>query len=112
MSRNRCRPRYPYCNFTRRRFTIWIVAEQLGRLPAILTIVAFAIHPLPATRAGTDARAPFACPAYAVWETAVFILNVIAFMLIGPCSFVRIWTRLDDDGAVCNTPRGGGPAGP
>jgi len=34
-------------------------------------------------------------PAYAVWETAVFILNVIAFMLIG-MQLRPIWTRLDD----------------
>jgi CPA1 family monovalent cation:H+ antiporter len=73
-------------------FTIWIVAEQLG-LSGILTIVAFAITIARTAPARTPAR--LRVPAYAVWETAVFILNVIAFMLIG-MQLRPIWTRLDD----------------
>jgi CPA1 family monovalent cation:H+ antiporter len=73
-------------------FTIWIVAEHLG-LSGILTIVAFAITIARTAPARTPAR--LRVPAYAVWETAVFILNVIAFMLIG-MQLRPIWTRLDD----------------
>jgi CPA1 family monovalent cation:H+ antiporter len=35
-------------------------------------------------------------PSYAVWETMVFVLNVLAFMLIG-MQMRPIWTRLDAD---------------
>jgi CPA1 family monovalent cation:H+ antiporter len=34
-------------------------------------------------------------PAYAVWDTVVFVLNVLAFMLIG-MQLRPIWIRLDD----------------
>jgi CPA1 family monovalent cation:H+ antiporter len=61
-------------------FAVWIVAEQAG-LSAIITIVVYAI---------TIARtAPRRMPArnrissYSVWETAVFVLNVLAFVLMG-----------------------------
>ena len=61
-------------------FTVWMVAEHIG-LSGILTIVAYAI---------TIART---VPAYAVWDTAVFVLNVLAFMLIG-MQLRPIWARL------------------
>ena len=60
-------------------FGIWTVAEHAG-LSAVLTTVSFAI---------TTARAPervptrIRIPTYAVWETAVFALNVLAFTFIG-----------------------------
>jgi monovalent cation/hydrogen antiporter len=73
-------------------FTVWIVAERLG-LSGILTIVAFAFTIARTAPARTPAR--IRVPSYAVWETAVFILNVIAFMLIG-MQLRPIWTRLDD----------------
>lgn len=73
-------------------FTVWILAERLG-LSGILTIVAFAITIARTAPARTPAR--LRVPAYAVWETAVFILNVIAFMLIG-MQLRPVWTRLDD----------------
>jgi monovalent cation/hydrogen antiporter len=73
-------------------FTVWIVAEHLG-LSGILTIVAFAITIARTAPARTPAR--LRVPSYAVWETAVFILNVIAFMLIG-MQLRPIWARLDD----------------
>jgi Na+/H+ antiporter len=73
-------------------FAVWIGAERLG-LSGILTIVAFAITIARTAPARTPAR--LRVPAYAVWETAVFILNVIAFMLIG-MQLRPIWTRLDD----------------
>lgn len=73
-------------------FTVWIVAEHIG-LSGILTIVAYGITIAQTAPARTPAR--LRVPAYAVWETAVFILNVLAFMLIG-MQLRPIWTRLDD----------------
>jgi CPA1 family monovalent cation:H+ antiporter len=73
-------------------FTVWIVAERIG-LSGILTIVAYGITIARTAPARTPAR--LRVPAYAVWETAVFILNVLAFMLIG-MQLRPIWTRLDD----------------
>jgi CPA1 family monovalent cation:H+ antiporter len=73
-------------------FTIWIVAERLG-LSSILTVVAYAVTTARTAPARTPAR--LRVPAYAVWETAVFILNVLAFMLIG-MQLRPIWIRLDD----------------
>ena len=73
-------------------FTVWIVAERLG-LSGILTIVAYAITMARTAPARMPAR--LRVPSYAVWETAVFVLNVLAFMLIG-LQLRPIWQRLDD----------------
>jgi NhaP-type Na+/H+ or K+/H+ antiporter len=73
-------------------FTVWIIAEHLG-LSGILTIVAYAITVARTAPAKTPAR--LRVPAYAVWETAVFVLNVLAFMLIG-MQLGPIWQRLDE----------------
>ncbi|RUX84248.1 sodium:proton antiporter [Mesorhizobium sp. M7A.F.Ca.CA.004.08.1.1] len=61
-------------------FGVWILADRIG-LSAIITIVVYAM---------TIARtAPRRMPArnrissYSVWETAVFVLNVLAFVLMG-----------------------------
>src|SRR5258707_430946 len=62
-------------------------------LYGILTIVAYAITIARTAPARTPAR--LRVPSYAVWETAVFVLNVLAFMLIG-MQLRPIWTRLDD----------------
>ena len=72
-------------------FTVWIAAERVG-LSGILTIVAYAITIARTAPARTPAR--LRVPSYAVWETMVFILNVLAFMLIG-MQLRPIWTRLD-----------------
>ncbi len=72
-------------------FTVWIVAEHLG-LSSILTIVAYAITIARTAPAHTPAR--LRVPAYAVWDTAVFVLNVLAFMLIG-MQLRPIWAGLD-----------------
>jgi CPA1 family monovalent cation:H+ antiporter len=72
-------------------FTVWIAAERVG-LSGILTIVAYAITIARTAPARTPAR--LRVPSYAVWETMVFILNVLAFMLIG-MQLHPIWTRLD-----------------
>jgi Na+/H+ antiporter len=73
-------------------FMVWIVAERIG-LSGILTIIAYAITIARTAPARTPAR--LRVPAYAVWETAVFILNVLAFMLIG-MQLRPIWSRLDE----------------
>src|SRR5258708_7817182 len=73
-------------------FTVWIVAERLC-LSGILTIFSYAV-----TMARTGPSripAPLRVPSYAVWETAVFVLNVLAFMLIG-LQLRPIWQRLGD----------------
>ncbi|MDQ8726956.1 sodium:proton antiporter [Bradyrhizobium sp. LHD-71] len=61
-------------------FLVWIVAENLG-LSAILTIVVYAVTIARTAPGSTPAR--IRVPSYAVWETAVFVLNVLAFVLIG-----------------------------
>jgi CPA1 family monovalent cation:H+ antiporter len=61
-------------------FGVWILAEELG-LSAIVTLVTYAITAARITPGQTPAR--LRLPAYAVWETAVFVLNVLAFVLIG-----------------------------
>jgi CPA1 family monovalent cation:H+ antiporter len=72
-------------------FTIWIVAERLG-LSGILTIVVYAITIARTAPARTPAR--IRVPSYAVWDTAVFVLNVLAFVMIG-MQLRPIWERLD-----------------
>ncbi len=61
-------------------FGVWILADEIGLSP-IVTIVAYAIT---AARISPQ-RTPAALriPSYAVWETVVFVLNVLAFILIG-----------------------------
>lgn len=74
-------------------FLVWIAAEHLG-LSGILTIVVFAITM--ARTGGERMPARLRVPSYAVWETTVFVLNVLAFMLIG-MQLRPIWTRLEAD---------------
>ncbi|MGY3455387.1 Na+/H+ antiporter [Bradyrhizobium sp. LM3.4] len=74
-------------------FMVWIAAEHLG-LSGILTIVVYAITI--ARTAGARMPARLRVPSYAVWETMVFVLNVLAFMLIG-MQMRPIWTRLNAD---------------
>jgi Na+/H+ antiporter len=61
-------------------FAVWMVAERL-HLSGIITVVVFAIAVARTTPVRTPAR--LRVPAYAVWEVAVFVLNVLAFMLVG-----------------------------
>jgi len=74
-------------------FTVWIAAERLG-LSGILTIVVYAFTIAQTAPARMPAR--LRVPSYAVWDTVVFILNVLAFILIG-LQLRPVWTRLDDD---------------
>ena len=61
-------------------FGVWILAEHIG-LSAVLTMVSYAITV--ARRAPERIPARSRIPSYAVWETAVFALNVLAFIFIG-----------------------------
>jgi NhaP-type Na+/H+ or K+/H+ antiporter len=61
-------------------FGVWILADRLG-LSAVLTMVSYAIAVARRAPARTPAR--LRLPSYAVWETAVFLLNVLAFVFIG-----------------------------
>lgn len=73
-------------------FTVWIVAERLA-LSGILTIVVYAITMARSAPMSTAPR--LRVPAYAVWETVVFLLNVMAFVLIG-MQLRPIWENLEN----------------
>jgi monovalent cation/hydrogen antiporter len=72
-------------------FGVWILAEHLG-LSAIITVVAYAmtLGRLAPGRMGGRHR----IATYAVWDVAVFVLNALAFVLIG-LQLRGIITRLE-----------------
>ncbi len=61
-------------------FGVWILAERLG-LSGIITMVVYAI--LVAREAPDLIPARVRVPSYAVWEVVVFVLNALAFILVG-----------------------------
>ena len=61
-------------------FLVWILAEQL-HLSGIITTVVYAMAA--SRRAAELIPARIRIPSYAVWEVAVFVLNVLAFVLVG-----------------------------
>jgi len=61
-------------------FGVWILADAIG-LSGVLTMVCFAVTVARTAPARTPAR--IRVPSYAVWETVVFLLNVLAFIFIG-----------------------------
>jgi Na+/H+ antiporter len=61
-------------------FGVWILADRIG-LSSVLTMVSYAIAA--ARRAPERTPARIRLPSYAVWETSVFVLNVLAFVFIG-----------------------------
>lgn len=61
-------------------FGVWILAEQL-HLSGIITLVVFAMVASRSAPAIMPAR--ISIPSWAVWEVAVFVLNVLAFILVG-----------------------------
>jgi CPA1 family monovalent cation:H+ antiporter len=61
-------------------FGVWIFAESL-RLSGVLTMVCLAMTVAQTAPARTPARVRI--PTYAVWESAVFALNILAFIFIG-----------------------------
>jgi CPA1 family monovalent cation:H+ antiporter len=61
-------------------FGVWILADRIG-LSGVLTMVCYAITVARSAPQRTPAR--IRVPSYAVWETVVFMLNVLAFIFIG-----------------------------
>jgi CPA1 family monovalent cation:H+ antiporter len=61
-------------------YTVWVLADRAGLSP-ILTMVTYAMTLARSTPAYLPAR--LRIPSYAVWETAVLVLNVLAFLVIG-----------------------------
>jgi Na+/H+ antiporter len=61
-------------------FAVWMLAERL-HLSGILTMVVFAMAAARSSAMVTPAR--IRVPSYAVWEVAVFVLNILAFILVG-----------------------------
>jgi Na+/H+ antiporter len=61
-------------------FGAWMLAEQL-HLSGIITLVVYAMAA--SRRAPEILPARIRIPAWAVWEVAVFVLNVLAFILVG-----------------------------
>ena len=89
-------------------FAVWIIADHLG-LSAIITVVSYAMTVAQVAPGRIDARHRIS--SYAVWEVAVFVLNVLAFVLIG-LQLRTILTRMRESdwqlyavcaGAVCIT---------
>jgi hypothetical protein len=60
-------------------FGVWILAERL-HLSGILTVVTFAMS---TARRAANTPARIRIPSFAVWDFAVFVLNVLAFILVG-----------------------------
>jgi len=61
-------------------YGVWVLAEGAGLSP-ILTMVTYAMTLARSTPAYLPAR--LRIPSYSVWETAVLVLNVLAFVVIG-----------------------------
>ena len=61
-------------------FGVWMLAERIG-LSGVLTMVCYAMTVARTAPARTPAR--IRIPTYAVWETVVFALNILAFIFIG-----------------------------
>jgi CPA1 family monovalent cation:H+ antiporter len=61
-------------------FAVWIIADRLG-LSAVLALVAFAMSL--ARSANLIIRPRTRIHSFAVWDSAVFLLNVLAFLLMG-----------------------------
>ena len=59
---------------------VWVLAEHVG-LSGVLTMVCYAMSVAQTAPAQTPAR--MRIPTYAVWETVVFALNILAFIFIG-----------------------------
>src|SRR5262245_187691 len=77
-------------------FGVWILAERIG-LSAIITMVVYAM-----TLARIAPRRSLArnrISTYSVWETAVFVLNVLAFVLMG-LQARPILSRLSEESRV------------
>src|SRR4029078_6240714 len=82
-------------------FAVWIIADAVG-VSGILTMVVFAMAARQSASQVQPAR--LRVPSYAVWEFAVFVLNVLAFILVGfqlKGLVARIGTRSLGEYVVC-----------
>lgn len=61
-------------------FGVWLLAERLG-LSGVVTIVVFGLTLARSSTLGLPAR--LRIPSFAIWESVTFVLNVLAFTLIG-----------------------------
>jgi Na+/H+ antiporter len=61
-------------------FAVWLIADRLG-LSAILTVIAYAMTLARMAPTRSDGRQRIS--SYAVWDVVVFVLNVLAFVMIG-----------------------------
>ena len=61
-------------------FGVWMLAEHIG-LSGVLTMVCYAMTVAQSAPARIPAR--IRIPTYAVWETVIFALNILAFIFIG-----------------------------
>jgi len=61
-------------------FGVWILAERL-HLSGIITVVVYGVVLARTAPAVTSAQ--LRIPSYAVWDTTVFVLQVLAFVLVG-----------------------------
>ncbi|QAY79447.1 sodium:proton antiporter [Sphingosinicella sp. BN140058] len=61
-------------------FGVWLLAERLG-LSAVITIVVFGLTT--ARRSMYPMASNVRVPSFAIWESVTFVLNVLAFTLIG-----------------------------
>ena len=61
-------------------FGVWILADRIG-LSGVLTMVCYAMTVARTAPERTPAR--IRIPSYAVWDTVVFLLNLLAFAFIG-----------------------------
>lgn len=73
-------------------FSVWLLASRLG-LSSIITMIAYAMTIARSAPARFDARTRIS--SYAVWDVVVFVLNVLAFVLIG-LQLRAIRTRVPD----------------
>ncbi len=72
-------------------FAVWIIADRL-EVSAIITVVVYAMTLARFAQARMGGRRRIA--SYAVWEVAVFVLNILAFILVG-LQFRAIAGRMD-----------------
>jgi CPA1 family monovalent cation:H+ antiporter len=61
-------------------FAVWILADRVG-LSGVLTMVCYAITLARMSPGRTPAR--IRIPAYALWETVIFVMNILAFIFVG-----------------------------
>ncbi len=77
-------------------FAVWILSSRLGLSPVITTFAyGMTLARITPARSGADHRRA----SFAVWEVAVFVLNALAFILIG-LQFKGVLSRLDGHAAL------------